>query len=1201
MKDKGNISRFHCELLEDRRLMAADATTAIVANATTTADSSSTDAAPELVADNFGLDDAFLASFDAQSALDDRISIALPVQLTDGLRVPVEVNGRTQTLVLERAQSTRAEDFQVLLQQTDGSFIEFNAGQETNYVGFVEELPGISVRAVFSSRGLTAEANQANGGLAWNITPDDSLDADGNPIHAISFTDVFAQLEANHDHDGDGVADHAEGEHTDPEEEGPHGPGCTCDQCTGILNSTNTGTETEAAALSQPIAALAAIAASTSEEEQPLSPPLAASAPFINVPNNPASRAQVFNTIQVREAVIGFDVTNEALREGYDDTSGPNSNNNQLDTQEEVDRAVQRVLDNIALFLTTDERVSSGTVSPNTLYLRDGFVHQVAGTIIIRTSLAADPYAGQNGSAAGNADINSGLLNQFRNRWNSNVDSANVGLTRAGDVNRSQSNHDLATLLGGSAGSADGLAFVGTVNESFRYSISDGSRDGFWRGVARHEIGHTFGLPHFGDSNRRAEFDPAGNGIGIFDPTGRRIALTTDEQATVQGEVNSSNLPLVNAGTSLAGTFTAHDVRPNALRDDVTTIGSAPLVIDVLANDSDANNDPLFLDRYQAVTEAGGSVSVSIGGGDTGQDVLLYTPPTGFFGTDSFFYDIADVPTFGDGNFRTFGLVTIEVENPNVTINTNETLFVYDLGPAQDAVLFPGSSLLSPLTTGDVFFSGGSVSALDRGTTSGQNQFNRDFIEGTTPATFNHVLAPGEWRVVVNLGDPGEAVDNQVVRAEGQTILTDIDSSAGQAGQTMIFNVLVTDGQLNLEFSDADNVNPRWVVNRIMLTRIGNVPLIADFDSSGDVDSLDLAQWVGDFGQNGSSDADADGDSDGADFLAWQRNFNPAETFTLLDANNGNGGLVTNATENSDGDASTNLETGLVTNNNGRALVSSSSSSIFVDIPGWRAQRTQYNGGNAAFGFDGSNLVGSEPAQYVFVNAGSISLTSDPIVGNFTTGSEFDLSFFTEQTSDTGAVTATLTFDTGESHTFSTFDTTTTAAQFADSYTLFNSASSVVISFDLTTEEGGAQLKADSIALEITTTSPPLTTAVTIAAARALEPTEAESSGLTPAVSTTSLQSTTSPQSTILSLSLAGPQADDSMKRSLPSFLSPSALESLSQLSARRLRAVDSWVQISNRKITTGQLGLPANPAEANVDLAFELWNEWEDNLELTL
>jgi hypothetical protein len=47
----------------------------------------------------------------------------------------------------------------------------------------------------------------------------------------------------------------------------------------------------------------------------------------------------------------------------------------------------------------------------------------------------------------------------------------------------------------------------------------------------------------------------------------------------------------------------------------------------------------------------------------------------------------------------------------------------------------------------------------------------------------------------------------------------------------------------------------------------------ADFDVDRDVDSLDLSQWAGDFGENALSDADNDGDSDGADFLVWQQQF----------------------------------------------------------------------------------------------------------------------------------------------------------------------------------------------------------------------------------------------------------------------------------------------------------------------------------------
>jgi len=54
--------------------------------------------------------------------------------------------------------------------------------------------------------------------------------------------------------------------------------------------------------------------------------------------------------------------------------------------------------------------------------------------------------------------------------------------------------------------------------------------------------------------------------------------------------------------------------------------------------------------------------------------------------------------------------------------------------------------------------------------------------------------------------------------------------------------------------------------------------LPGDFNLDGIVDAADLAQWQGDFGQNGDSDADNDNDSDGADFLAWQRHFGSGST-----------------------------------------------------------------------------------------------------------------------------------------------------------------------------------------------------------------------------------------------------------------------------------------------------------------------------------
>lgn len=58
----------------------------------------------------------------------------------------------------------------------------------------------------------------------------------------------------------------------------------------------------------------------------------------------------------------------------------------------------------------------------------------------------------------------------------------------------------------------------------------------------------------------------------------------------------------------------------------------------------------------------------------------------------------------------------------------------------------------------------------------------------------------------------------------------------------------------------------------ILQLEVVDAPMFtADFDNDGDVDAADLAQWEGDYGLNGNSDADGDGLSSGFDFLAWQQ------------------------------------------------------------------------------------------------------------------------------------------------------------------------------------------------------------------------------------------------------------------------------------------------------------------------------------------
>jgi len=89
----------------------------------------------------------------------------------------------------------------------------------------------------------------------------------------------------------------------------------------------------------------------------------------------------------------------------------------------------------------------------------------------------------------------------------------------------------------------------------------------------------------------------------------------------------------------------------------------------------------------------------------------------------------------------------------DITVNTNQTTFAYDLG-TRSSPLFGGTTngqryqRITPNTSGDVFWSG-SVNAVDRGASAGVNAINRDLIFSRNTRTLNHRVANGRWEVLV--------------------------------------------------------------------------------------------------------------------------------------------------------------------------------------------------------------------------------------------------------------------------------------------------------------------------------------------------------------------------------------------------------------------------------------------------------------------
>ncbi len=97
---------------------------------------------------------------------------------------------------------------------------------------------------------------------------------------------------------------------------------------------------------------------------------------------------------------------------------------------------------------------------------------------------------------------------------------------------------------------------------------------------------------------------------------------------------------------------------PIAVDDTAETNLNTALAIDVLANDSDPQEDPLQITLPSPTTSQGGSVAVNINGtpSDPSDDFINYQPPAGFGGTDSFEYVVND----GSGGTDS-ATVTVEV------------------------------------------------------------------------------------------------------------------------------------------------------------------------------------------------------------------------------------------------------------------------------------------------------------------------------------------------------------------------------------------------------------------------------------------------------------------------------------------------------------------------------------------------------------
>ena len=104
----------------------------------------------------------------------------------------------------------------------------------------------------------------------------------------------------------------------------------------------------------------------------------------------------------------------------------------------------------------------------------------------------------------------------------------------------------------------------------------------------------------------------------------------------------------------------------------------------------------------------------------------------------------------------------------------------------------------------------------------------RDFVLSSSAArTFKVDVPNGTYTVTVVMGDKDFAHDNMVVKANGTTVLGDVDTAANNYASNA-FSVTASSGSISLEFSDAGGADPTWVVNSVTISTVSPPPAGCD-------------------------------------------------------------------------------------------------------------------------------------------------------------------------------------------------------------------------------------------------------------------------------------------------------------------------------------------------------------------------------------
>ena len=228
---------------------------------------------------------------------------------------------------------------------------------------------------------------------------------------------------------------------------------------------------------------------------------------------------------------------------------------------------------------------------------------------------------------------------------------------------------------------------------------------------------------------------------------------------------------------------------PVAADDSAQTMADTPISIDVLANDSDPDLDPLSIAEFDNTSANAGTIIL------TADAELLYSPPAGFAGVDTFGY------TVSDGDLTDSAVVTVTVESapdpPSAedddATTPEETAVVIDVlanDSDSDGTIDPTSVAIStpPASGGVLVQSGGSVLYTPDPDFNGSDDFQYQICDndGMCDTAFVSVT-------VTPVNDPPVAADDVATTAEEVAVTIPVltNDSAGPPDEDQQLQVTI--------------------------------------------------------------------------------------------------------------------------------------------------------------------------------------------------------------------------------------------------------------------------------------------------------------------------------------------------------------------------------------------------------------------------